>query len=927
MITRQVSLVALRICCNAFLVKTCVNVAMTLRLFFTVIIVFVTIHSAQAQSDTQKLGLIPRPQSITKISGTFDVSGAPDIHGGSFPAAAAHLARQLENIAPVKRVAGVPPLGIRYEMGTGLAPDAYGIDVNENGITLRASTESGAFYGTQTLLQLLSEPAIGDVPLKRRSTLAGMVITDAPRFPWRGFMLDSSRHFQPKEDIFKWLDYMAMHKLNVFHWHIVDSHGWRLEIKKYPRLTSQAAWREQPPIGRYGGFYTQSDVREVVAYAKARHITVVPEIEMPGHSQAAVAAYPELLACDPNQVGETAFFYNFPHTRQEFPSLKGADVMCPSKETTYKFISDVLDETMKLFPGTYIHVGGDEVDASIWARCKDCGNPERRGMKDYHALQAMFMQRIEKQLMANGRRLIGWDEIIEGGLSPTAAVTSWRGIQGGIAAAKSGHFAVMSPEKPLYLDHGQSYSSSEPPHWPGRETLEEVYRYEPIPSALTDSESRYILGLQGNLWSIFATNQPLLELQGFPRICALAEVGWSSREKPSFTDFVTRLNVHKARLRAAGIHFWDEPLAAQTNKTGGTQVVGKWEPDAGYASGKQLRYKLESPVGGNLLDIRFQYSGGADALSIRKVSLEVDGKVVSSDIHDGLTGSADNANKYRVGVPKGLKSTTAVWLVADVYVVPWARGGKGDSSGTVTVESGAKINVVTFQPEVQPKRQVTTTAVPHNRDKAIYDWPTRHAQVLRVKKQVNPDVIVIGDSIMHYWAGVPLAPIIRGEDSWTKAFGQQTLNAGFGWDRTENVLWRLRHGELKGTAPRVVVVAIGTNNLGLNTVDEVVDGIDAICQEIHHQLPKTQILILGILPRADASRLKAQPDQVNFKVQTRLHPRDYIDVLDAGNAFLTRSGELRKELFSDGLHPNKAGYAILADVLAPHVARMRRGQK
>ncbi len=897
---------------------------MNVRLFCVAVVSLLAISASQAQTTVQNFGLIPRPQSISLRSGILDVCGAPDIDGGLFPDAAALLARGLQKVTTPLAGTKVPLLGIRYERKAGLAPDAYCIDVNENGITLRASTETGAFYATQTLLQLLTEPANGKANLKRRTMLQYLSITDAPRFSWRGFMLDSSRHFQPKEDIFKWLDYMAMHKLNVFHWHIVDSHGWRLEIKKYPRLTSQAAWREQPPIGRYGGFYTQNDVREVVAYAKARHITVVPEIEMPGHSQAAVAAYPELLACDPNQAGETAFFYNFPHTRQEFPSLKGADVMCPSKETTYKFISDVLDETMKLFPGSFIHVGGDEVDDSVWAKCKDCAHPERRGIKDYHALQAMFMQRIEKQLIANGRRLIGWDEIIEGGLSPTAAVTSWRGIDGGVAAAKSGHYAVMSPNKPLYLDHGQSYSSSEPPHWPGRETLEDVYTYEPIPAGLTPAESRYILGLQGNLWSIFTTNQQLLEIQGFPRLCAIAEVGWSERKRPTFAEFASRLAIHKSRLRAAGINFWDEPLTV--TKAGGAQIIGKWVPDAGYSAGKQLRFKLSNYVAGGSIDVQFQYTGGADALSIRKVSLEVAGKVVSADIHDGMTGSADNANKYRVGVPKGLKASD-VWLVADVYVVPWARGGKGDSSGTVSVESGAILKPITYQPEVKPKKQVTTTPVPHNRDKAIYDWPTRHAQVLRVKKQVNPDVIVIGDSIMHYWAGVPLAPIIRGEDSWTRAFGQQTLNAGFGWDRTENVLWRLQHGEIKGTAPRVVVVAIGTNNLGLNTVDEVVDGIDAICQEIHRQLPKTQILVLGILPRADSNRLKAQPDQVNFKVQTRLHPRDYIDVFDAGNAFLTRSGELRKELFSDGLHPNKAGYAILADVLAPHVERMRRGQK
>ena len=900
---------------------------MTYRLILVAIALTLCKCPAHAQADVQTLGLIPRPQSISLTSEKVDVSGKPDISGGPFPAAAAHLAKQLQGVSPAKSDENVPPLGIRFVSTRGTGTDAYRIDVNASGIIVKASAESGAFYATQTLLQLLTEPGTGKSPLQRRRVLSGLTITDSPRFSWRGFMLDSSRHFQPKEDILKWLDYMAMHKLNVFHWHIVDSHGWRLEIKKYPRLTSQAAWREQPPIGRYGGFYTQADVREVVAYAKARHITVVPEIEMPGHSQAAVAAYPELLACDSAQLGETAFFYNFPHTRQEFPNQRGADVMCPSKETTYKFISDVLDETMKLFPGTFIHVGGDEVDDAVWAKCKDCAHPERRGLKDYHALQAMFMQRIEKQLIANGRRLIGWDEIIEGGLSPTAAVTSWRGIQGGIAAAKSGHFAVMSPNKPMYLDHGQSYSSSEPPHWPGRETLEDVYTYEPIPSALNEAEGRLILGLQGNLWSIFTTNQQLLEIQGFPRLCAIAEVGWSPKDKPAFTDFISRLSMHKSRLRQAGINFWDEPLTVQAGKAAGARVIGRWSPDSGYASGKQLRFRLDPPASSGLIDVRFQYNGGADALSIRKVSLEVGGKVVSSDIHDGMTGSADNANKYRVGVPKGIRPTDAVWLVADVYVVPWARGGKGDSAGTVTVESGVAMKVVTYQPEVLPRKLVTTTPAAHNRDKAIYDWSTRHAQVMRVKKQVNPDVIVIGDSIMHYWAGVPLAPIIRGEDSWTKAFGLQTLNAGFGWDRTENVLWRLQHGELNGTNPRVVVVAIGTNNLGLNTVDEVVDGIDAICQEVHRQLPQAKILVLGILPRADASRLKVSPDQVNYHLQTRLHPRDYVDVFDAGNAFLTRTGDLRKELFSDGLHPNKAGYAILADAIAPHVTRLRGGKK
>lgn len=867
------------------------------------------------------LGLIPRPQGLVIGRGTLDTSGILVIDKLRFSGASTWLAKRMLGVAPLTNRVG-SNVHVSFREGSIEEPNGYVLDVNPGGIIVTAASETGAFYAAQTIYQLLTQPLKSPgVGVSRRNRVPILQIDDYPRFPWRGFMLDSSRHFQPKEDVLRWLDYMAMHKLNVFHWHLVDSHGWRLEIRKYPRLTSQAAWREQPPIGRYGGFYTQAEIREVVAYAAALHIDVVPEIEMPGHSRAAVAAYPELLACDPRQLGETSYFFNFPHPRQQFPTINGADVMCPSKETTYTFIADVLKETMELFPGKFIHVGGDEADYDVWAACSDCKNPQLRGLADYSALQSQFMQRIEKQLVANQRQLVGWDEIIEGGLSPTATVMSWRGSSGGLSSARTGHYAVMSPNKPMYLDHGQSITAGEPDHWPGTETLQDVYGYEPIPDALTGSDRKYILGVQGNLWSIFTPTRELLEIQAFPRLCAIAEVAWSSGVKPPFSDFAKRLLPHRARLGAEKIIAWDEERA--TRKLLPELHIGTWAPDTQLPKGKQLIFDIQRGyLQPGLLEIRFRYSAGKDALSIVKVVLSVDGKTIATDVHPGFTGAGDSAATYQLRLPKSIPAGR-VTVRADVFVEAWAGGGLGDSSGEVTADTRPDLTLRTFALETPPRRQVTTTPVMHNRDVAVYDWASRHGHAMRVKSQVQPDVVVLGDSIMHFWGGVPVAPIVRGDATWREAFGPQSLNLGFGWDRTENVLWRLGAGELRGLHPRCVVVAIGTNNLSLNTAEEITDGIDAICQEVHRQLPKAKILVLGILPRSDESKLKTHPDKVNFLLQTRLHFRPYVDVYDAGNAFRTRDGLLQNGYFLDGLHPNAAGYKVLSGYLAPLVGRLK----
>jgi len=425
--------------------------------------------------------------------------------------------------------------------------EAYALVSDGGGVRITARGHAGLFYGVQTLRQLLraAPPDGWTVPAVR--------IADRPRFAWRGLHLDVARHFFPVAVVERYIDLMARYKLNAFHWHLTDDQGWRIAIKRYPRLTSVGGFRKETMVAKnfdpyvgdgvpYGGFYTQDQIREVVRYAAERYVTVVPEIEMPGHALAALAAYPE-LACTkgPFEVGTHWGVFE--------------DVLCP-KERTFTFLANVLTEVMALFPGRYIHVGGDEVPQTRWhqsALAQAVMRRERLANED--ELQSYFMRRIEKFLAAHGRRLVGWDEILQGGLPPEATVMSWRGTVGGIAAARAGHDVVMTPGEYLYFDHYQGDSTTEPLAWGGFVPLEKVYQYEPVPDSLTPEQARHVIGLQGNMWTEYVPDARELDYMVYPRALALAEVAWSPKDERDWTSFQARLPAALTALGRAGVHY------------------------------------------------------------------------------------------------------------------------------------------------------------------------------------------------------------------------------------------------------------------------------------------------------------------------------------------------------------------------------------
>jgi hexosaminidase len=432
---------------------------------------------------------------------------------------------------------------------------SYTLTVAREGVEISSSTGAGLFYGLQTLRQLFDDPSPRPRPQAR---IPSLTIVDTPRFPWRGLHLDVARHFEPVAFVKKYIDLMARYKLNTFHWHLTDDQGWRIEIKKYPSLTSVGSCRKETMVARnfnpyvgdgipYCGFYTQDEIRDVVQYARERYITIVPEIEMPGHAKAALAAYPE-LACTPGPF--------------EVRTTWGVDedVFCPS-EVTFTFLEDVLTEVIDLFPGRYIHIGGDEVPKTRWKASAVAQEIIRReNLKDEAELQSWFIRRMERFLISKDRKLIGWDEILEGGLAPEATVMSWRGTSGGIAAAREGHDVIMSPNSPLYFDHYQGDARFEPLAIGGFNPLEQVYSYEPVPDSLTADQARHILGAQANMWTEYLKTPEAVEYMIWPRALALAELTWSSKEARDWNSFVARLPNALRALDKAGVSYRIPPV-------------------------------------------------------------------------------------------------------------------------------------------------------------------------------------------------------------------------------------------------------------------------------------------------------------------------------------------------------------------------------
>jgi hexosaminidase len=501
--------------------------------------------------------IIPKPARMEVGSGSFNVgpktpividSASTDARGvGEF--LAAKLRRPTGFPLDIQSTAKKIPAGaILLRTGEGLSAlgsEGYRLSSSKKGIKIEAATPAGLFYGVQTLLQLLPPEIEGQGAAENIVwSIPSVKIEDRPRFVWRGMHLDVGRHFLPKEFVKRYIDLLAMYKMNMFHWHLTEDQGWRIEIKKYPRLTEVGAWRRESMDDGipHGGFYTQDDIREVVAYAKQRFITVVPEIEMPGHCQAALAAYPE-LSCSggPFKVGtEWGIIY---------------DVFCAGNEKTFEFLQGVLSEVIDLFPSRYVHVGGDEVPKLRWQNCYKCQERiKSEGLTNENELQSYFIKRIENFLAGKGKSLVGWDEILEGGIAPNATVMSWRGTAGGIEAARSGHDVVMSPTSHCYFDYYQGLFD-EPWSIGGFLPLEKVYSYEPVPEELTPEQARHVLGAQANLWTEYIASGPQAEYMLLPRLLALSEVVWSEKSLRNTADFSRRLVPHYDRLAAAGVEF------------------------------------------------------------------------------------------------------------------------------------------------------------------------------------------------------------------------------------------------------------------------------------------------------------------------------------------------------------------------------------
>ncbi|MFY7839024.1 MAG: beta-N-acetylhexosaminidase, partial [Lacibacter sp.] len=509
----------------------------------------------------QQVSIIPQPVELKLNEGNFSIDKNTTVQ---FNASQAALKPAVDFfLNAVKDISGIAlqqnkPAAKKVEFilaaQTAFKPEAYSLTVTPSHIQIKASSYAGIFYGIQSVLQTLPQ-----VRTNAALQVPCMQINDEPRFKWRGMHLDVSRHFFSADVVKQYINLMAMYKMNTFHWHLVDDQGWRIEIKKYPKLTSTGAWRvdqndkvwgsrpqaKPGEAATYGGYYTQEQVKEIIAYAKTRNVTVVPEIEMPGHVASAIAAYPQLSCTQQPQLPLTGGNYN-----------NVSSNYCAGNEEVFSFLQDVLTEVIALFPSTYIHIGGDEVDKGPWKKCERCqARMKKEGLKNEEELQSYFIKRMEKFIVSKKRKMIGWDEILEGGLAPEATVMSWRGEAGGIEAAKMHHDVVMTPGSPCYFDHYQAGPEGEPLAIGGFNTVKKVYDYEPIPKELSAEQHKYVLGAQGNVWTEYISTAEHLEYMVLPRMLALAETVWSPVAAKNWNDFSRRLQFHFKAFDAKGLHY------------------------------------------------------------------------------------------------------------------------------------------------------------------------------------------------------------------------------------------------------------------------------------------------------------------------------------------------------------------------------------
>ena len=518
---------------------------------------------------TPGLAVIPEPRQWQMLNGSFELNSATRMF----------VDEMLLDLGSLFIDSISPALGFRPAMFfqvddaentiylhidpglTRLGPEGYRLVVGVHRVDAAAASPAGIFYATQTLRQLLPVAIFNSTPVSEvKWVIPSVEIEDAPRFSWRGALLDVGRHFMPKEFVLRFIDLLALHKMNIFHWHLTDDQGWRMEIKKYPRLTEVGAWRKETLVGHardsaqgkefdgmpHGGYYTQDEIREVVAFARRRFVTIVPEIEMPGHTQAAIAAYPELG--------------NAPQPLEVSPTWGISPHVCNLDESTILFMQAVLGEALELFPGQYIHIGGDEVLVDEWcASAKAQKRLKELGLSDEAGLQSYFLQRMDKFLAEHGRKLVGWDEILDDDLSQNATVTSWRCNGSDVAAANAGRDVIVASEQDLYLDHYQLQDSQKQPlAFGGYTPLSRVYQFEPVSKEIVVEKRRHILGLQAQLWSEYIPTPSQMEYMAFPRLCALAETAWTNPERKDYSGFLRRLLLHKHRLAGLKVNYCEE---------------------------------------------------------------------------------------------------------------------------------------------------------------------------------------------------------------------------------------------------------------------------------------------------------------------------------------------------------------------------------
>jgi hexosaminidase len=527
---------------------------MKLKTFVSVLILLVFTKFANAQSfptNSTTQPIIPSPEVYKLAAGQLMLSDNVSICSKDLPEnIKTYLIEKFNQVYELRTTVSTVSKDIVFKKIVNVPKDWYSINVNET-VTITYSSDESCFYAVVSLLQMI-EGDNGALYIQK------CFVQDAPNFQWRGLHLDVARHFYNVDEVKRFIDLMALYKFNTFHWHLTDDQGWRIEIKKYPLLTSISSIRKESMVGAYkdmkfdktpyGGFYTQNDIKEVVAYASKKFVTIIPEIEMPGHSQALLAAYPQ-LGCNPDKIYEVATKWGV-----------SEDVLCP-REETFTVMQDILTEVMALFPGQYIHIGGDECPKKQWKESRFCQDLIKKlKLKDEHELQSYFIGRIDKFITSKGKKMLGWDEILEGGLSPNAMVMSWRGTAGGIEAAKLNHDVVMSPNNFFYLDYYQADPKTQPLAIGGNLPLSKCYSFEPDLPELTEAEAKHIVGVQANLWTEYIGTPAYAEYMTFPRALALAEIGWSPKRPKNYVAFSDRVKKHIPVMDALKINYCNVDL-------------------------------------------------------------------------------------------------------------------------------------------------------------------------------------------------------------------------------------------------------------------------------------------------------------------------------------------------------------------------------